>query len=112
MPNGRGARKSIYSPGYEKVLDLLRETRFDAGLTQAQLCERLGRPRNYVSKCESGERRVDVLEWAEFMAGCGADPVLFLVRLAQAGVINPPLEVSPPNSKKRNQPRDSQRRNE
>ncbi len=104
MPSGRGARKSIYSSGYEKVLDLLRETRLDAGLTQAQLCERLHRPRNYVSKCESGERRVDVLEWAEFMAGCGADPVTFLVRLAQADVITPPLRVSLPNPKKPTRP--------
>ena len=101
MATGRGARKSIYSLGYEKVLDLLRETRLDAGLTQSQLCERLGRPRNYVSKCESGERRVDVLEWAEFMAGCGADPVTFLVRLAQSGVVSPPLHVSPPKAEKR-----------
>lgn len=102
MATGRGARKSIYSAGYEKVLDLLRETRLDAGLTQAQLCERLGRPRNYVSKCESGERRVDVLEWAEFMAGCEADPVTFLVRLAREGVIQPPLQVSTPTRKKPN----------
>jgi transcriptional regulator with XRE-family HTH domain len=99
MATGRGTRKSIYSPGYEKVLTLLRETRLDAGLTQAQLCERLRRPRNYVSKCESGERRVDVLEWAEFLAGCGADPVTFLVRLAQSGVIHPPLQVSAPAAK-------------
>lgn len=94
MPTGRGARKSIYSPGYEMVLTLLRETRLDAGLTQAELCQRLHRPRNYVSKCESGERRVDVLEWVEFLVGCGADPVTFLVRLAQSGIINPPLVVS------------------
>ena len=99
MPSGRGTRKSIYSAGYEKVLELLRETRLDAGLTQAQLCERLHQPRNYVSKCESGERRVDLLEWVEFMAGCGADPVTFLVRLARAGVIDPPLQLSLPNAK-------------
>lgn len=90
----RGARKSIFSPGYERLLALLRETRLDAGMTQEELARRLGRPRNYVSKCESGERRVDVLEWAEFLAGCGADPVTFLVRLAQAGVISPPLKVA------------------
>ncbi len=94
MSTSRGTRKSIYSPGYERVLALLRETRLDAGLTQAELCRRLSRPSNYVSKCESGERRVDVLEWVEFMAGCGADPVTFLVRLASTGVITPPLEVS------------------
>ena len=90
----RGARKSIFSPGYERLLALLRETRLEAGLTQEELCRRLSRPRNYVSKCESGERRVDVREWAEFLAGCGADPVTFLVRLAEAGVISPPLHVA------------------
>jgi transcriptional regulator with XRE-family HTH domain len=33
-----------------------------AGLTQTEAARRLGKPQSYVSKCESGERRVDVVE--------------------------------------------------
>jgi len=36
------------------------------GFTQAEAARQLGKPQSYVSKCESGERRVDVVELAEF----------------------------------------------
>ena len=41
---------------------LLRKIRTEAGLTQAELAARLGVPQSVVSKYESGERRLDVLE--------------------------------------------------
>jgi ribosome-binding protein aMBF1 (putative translation factor) len=54
--------KSIYSAGQEKLQELLRQIRQDAGLTQAGLATKLGRPQSFVSKYESGERRLDMLE--------------------------------------------------
>ncbi len=48
---------------------LLRELRSNNGLTQAEVATRLGKPQSYVSKYESGERRLDV---AELMAVCVA----------------------------------------
>jgi transcriptional regulator with XRE-family HTH domain len=44
----------------------LREARRAAGLTQAEVAGKLRRPQSFVSKCESGERRVDVVELMEF----------------------------------------------
>ncbi len=41
---------------------LLREMRSEAGLRQADLARRLGQPQSFVSKYESGERRLDILE--------------------------------------------------
>lgn len=38
----------------------------DAGLTQEAVAEELGRPQSYVYKCESGERRVDIVELTRF----------------------------------------------
>ena len=35
-------------------------------MTQTQVGEALGRPQSFVAKCEAGERRIDVLELAEF----------------------------------------------
>lgn len=54
--------KSIYTAEYQRLCALLRELRQEAGLTQVQVAERLGVPQSFVSKYESGERRLDVVE--------------------------------------------------
>ncbi len=54
------------SPEYKRLLDRLKAARRDAGLTQADVARKLGRPQSYVSKCESGERRIDVIELEAF----------------------------------------------
>ncbi|NKE55364.1 helix-turn-helix transcriptional regulator [Lentzea sp. PSKA42] len=54
--------KSIYSAAYQRLCALLREIRTEAGLTQVQVAERLDEPQSFVSKYESGERRLDVVE--------------------------------------------------
>ena len=60
--------RSLHSEAYQRFLVRLRRAREDCGLTQAEVARRLGRPQSYVSKSESGERRVDVVELAEFAA--------------------------------------------
>jgi len=52
----------IWSSEYKAFLKKLRQARLDAGLTQIQAAKKLSKPQSYVSKCESGERRVDVIE--------------------------------------------------
>jgi transcriptional regulator with XRE-family HTH domain len=54
--------KTIRSREWGVLLALLRELRREAGLTQADLARRLGRPQSLVSDIESGQRRVDVVE--------------------------------------------------
>jgi len=49
------------------------ETREAAGLTQVQLAARLSRPQSFVSKIESGERRIDVVELLEIVEATDAD---------------------------------------
>lgn len=51
-------------PEYRRFLARLRAARQQAGLTQAEVAKRLRRPQSFVSKCEAGERRVDVVELA------------------------------------------------
>ncbi|MCK4794908.1 MAG: helix-turn-helix transcriptional regulator [Desulfobacteraceae bacterium] len=54
--------KSIFTADYGVFLRILRKARQDAGLTQEQLAERLGQTQSFISKCERGERRLDVVE--------------------------------------------------
>jgi len=62
---GRSA-KTLRSEAYGQFLGRLRRARRESGLTQSDVAHRLGRPQSYVSKCESGERRIDVIELALF----------------------------------------------
>lgn len=45
-----------------RLTSLLRDVRQEAGLTQATLADRLHQSQSYVSKYESGEQRLDLLE--------------------------------------------------
>jgi ribosome-binding protein aMBF1 (putative translation factor) len=54
--------KSIYSAEYQRLCGLLRDLRQEAGLTQVQVAAALDVPQSFVSKYESGERRLDVIE--------------------------------------------------
>ena len=49
-------------PRYREFLAQLRAARLEAGLTQVEVAAKLGQPQSWVSKCERGERRVDVVE--------------------------------------------------
>lgn len=55
-----------YVRQYRVFLQRLRQARKDAGLTQVEVSRRMGRPQSFVSKCESGERRVDFVELQYF----------------------------------------------
>lgn len=57
---------SIHSNRYRQFLERFRRARTAAGLTQVEVAKRLGVPQSFVSKCESGERRVDVIELDAF----------------------------------------------
>lgn len=54
--------KSLHTEGYGRFLKRLREARESSGLTQVQVAKKLGLHQSYVSKIESGERRVDAVE--------------------------------------------------
>jgi len=55
-----------YSERYALFLKKLKQARLDAGLTQAQVATALGELQSFVSKCEAGERRVDIVELERF----------------------------------------------
>ncbi|MGA7873187.1 MAG: helix-turn-helix transcriptional regulator [Candidatus Binatus sp.] len=71
--------RSLHSERYKHLLARLREARRQVELTQVEVARRLRRPQSYVSKCESGERRIDVIELAEF-ANLYGKSIEFFVR--------------------------------
>ena len=74
-------KKKIRLNQQKKLLVLLRGVRVDAGLTQSELASRLGTDQTFISKYESGERRLDVLELREVCQAIGTDFVTFIRRL-------------------------------
>ena len=65
----------------EALLEILRELRIEAGLRQVDLAEKLGQPQPFVSRYESGERRLDVLELRTICRELGVTPAQFYDRL-------------------------------
>jgi transcriptional regulator with XRE-family HTH domain len=67
-----------------KLQSLLRQVRTEAGLTQEELARRLARPQSFVSKYETGERRLDVLELREVCRALELSLAEFVERLESA----------------------------
>ena len=77
---GTVVEKSIYTREYELLLELIKESRLENGITQVQLAESLDEEQSWISKVERGERRLDVVE---LRAWCGSLGVPFLSFLRQ-----------------------------
>ncbi len=73
--------KSTRTAAYRRLLTLLKQARKAAGITQEELAKRLRVPQSFVSKTESGERRLDVIEFLEWSRGIRADPSMLLQQL-------------------------------
>ena len=59
----------------------MKRRRVVANLTQKTLSARLNRPQSFVAKYESGERRLDVMEFIEVADAIGFDPAAFIREL-------------------------------
>jgi transcriptional regulator with XRE-family HTH domain len=67
--------KSLNSPEYARLIELLVAVRHAAGVRQQALAKKLGRPQSFIAKYEGGERRLDVVEFAAIARALGADPL-------------------------------------
>ena len=63
--------KSIFSQSYKIFLRRLRAARKNANLSEADVAIRLRKTQSFVSKCERGERRIDVIELRSFCKAIG-----------------------------------------
>lgn len=56
------SQKAVHTPEYKIIIKRLREVRESVGLNQTDAAKKLRKPQSYISKIESGERRLDVIE--------------------------------------------------
>ena len=69
------------TPEQRKLRAVLRQIRVEAGLKQADLARKLNQSQSFVSKYESGERRLDLLELRDICAAVGLTLAQFVTRL-------------------------------
>ncbi len=79
------AQRSIRKQRERKIfLDLLRELRKQKGLTQGQVAKGIGAKQAFVSKYETGERRLDFLDLAAICDVLSISVVKFAERFETA----------------------------
>jgi transcriptional regulator with XRE-family HTH domain len=76
--------RTLRSPRQKALIALLIEQRKKSGLTQAQLAKRLRRYQSFVATVESGQRRIDVIEFLDFAEAIGFDPIDAIKKLRVA----------------------------
>ena len=59
-------KRREYQKAYAAFRERLRDAREKAGLTQTEAASALDQTQPFLSRCESGERRVDFIELKEF----------------------------------------------
>jgi transcriptional regulator with XRE-family HTH domain len=74
-------RKTLRTKGHRTLIDILVESREQAGLTQRDLAARLRRPHSFIGRIEAGERRVDVIEFIEIARVMDLDPEQLFAKL-------------------------------
>lgn len=66
--------KGFKDERYRAVIKQLVEARQSSGMSQEALAERLGRHQQFVSRYETGERRLDIIEFVDIARALGHDP--------------------------------------
>ena len=59
-------KKAIYSNEHKSIVEQLKKARKESGFDQNKAAKLLGRSQSYISKIESGQRRIDVVQLKEF----------------------------------------------
>ncbi|MBL0729577.1 helix-turn-helix domain-containing protein [Piscinibacter sp. HJYY11] len=90
--------KSLYGRHNDVFLTLLRQSRESVQLRQADLARLLGRDQTTVSRVETGERRLDVLQLRLWLRALGVDFLAFMRELDQRLGDAPVLETIHPGT--------------
>lgn len=76
--------KTLFRPEYRILLGLIRQARKHARITQDDLAARLQVPQSSITKWETGQQRMDLLEFWSYCRGIGTNPIDLLQRFQEA----------------------------
>jgi transcriptional regulator with XRE-family HTH domain len=74
---------SMFTAAHDALVAAVVRLRKGAGLTQRQLAEALGREQNLVGRIETGQRRIDLIEWVAICRVCKVDPEVEIAHLVR-----------------------------
>lgn len=74
--------KSIHDPRYVQFIELLKQARETAEITQVELAKRLAKHQSYVAKVENLDRRLDIVELVDWLHALKIVPQEFTNRLS------------------------------
>jgi transcriptional regulator with XRE-family HTH domain len=75
--------KTLGSARHKLLVDFIVSKREAAGLTQTQIAVKLGEYQSFVARLESGQRRIDVIEFLDLAAKLGFDPAKAIRQIGQ-----------------------------
>ena len=78
MKKRKRLSKSLYTPEWEALCEILKSLRESKGLTQIGLSNLLRQPQSFVSKIEAGQRKLDLRQFVMYVRSLDADPVRVL----------------------------------
>ena len=73
--------KSIHDPRYGQLVERLIALREEFGVTQTELAGLLDKQQSYVAKVENFDRRLDVVEIADWLTALRTSPQIFMAEI-------------------------------
>lgn len=83
--------KGIHDSRYRWVVERLVQERKEKGLSQAAVAALLGKPQQYVSRYETGERRLDIFEFLDASAALEVDGVKLVCEVPEPPLLSKKL---------------------
>jgi len=65
---------SMFTAAADAIAAAVVDLRTRAKMTQRQLADAVGREQSFIGRIETGQRRVDIVEWVAICQACGANP--------------------------------------